>query len=288
MAHYKYQIFVPGGNKTALVLGMDNLESNLTLRRAIQDNIMAAHRNDSDGEVEQVGFVSTDKSAPRLLMTGGEFCGNATRTAVAYYLDGSKADMEMVVLVDGEPKKLRAGVDALGHVWAEMPIYDDIVASVSCINNRFYWVKMQGISHLIVPQAQYNIYCNEIFENHFDSPKTMASRLLHKIADENSLDIGNACGIIFLENIADMLKMHPYVFIKSAGTTYYETGCGSGAMCVGLMKYMFFGGSIKLPLLQPSGKFITAEVERCGNGSICGKISGEVSHGDVFEVEVQE
>ena len=286
MAHYKYQIFVPGGNKTALVLGLDGLKDDISLRKEIQDKILAERKNDADGEVEQVGFIDADKSAPCIIMAGGEFCGNATRSATAYYLGGCEGEIRIEALVYGVPKPLQAGITSPKDVWAQMPIYEDISSAVTTVKNRFFWVCMDGISHLIVPQSQFPLYFNDVFENRLCNPTAVAYGILSKIADENSLDIGNACGIIFLENVLNTLKMHPFVYIKNSGTTYYETGCGSGAMCVGLVKCFLLVESVRLPLLQPSGKFITTEVEHCDNGSVRGKISGEVSRGDVFEVEV--
>jgi len=284
MAHYKYQIFIPGGNKTALVLGLDGLENDIVRRKEIQDKIMAERRGDRDGEVEQVGFISLEKPY-HLVMTGGEFCGNAMRAAVAYYLNGRKGEIELTV--SGASKPLSAGISVMGETWAQMPVFDDLCSSISHVQNGMYWVSIEGISHLIVPQTLFAAHYSDLFGHRFESPKSMASRLLKKVADEHSLDTGNACGIIFLENVVDVLKMHPFVYVKEAGTTYYESGCGSGAICVGLVSSSFRKESVSLSLLQPSGKFIRAEVDCSENGNkIIGKISGIVEHGNIYEVEV--
>ena len=74
----KYAICRPGGNDTALVYGSDYTQEQ---KKCINDAIMKKHSN-----VEQVGFIDFNKK-PELQMAGGEFCGNATRSAANLYLD---------------------------------------------------------------------------------------------------------------------------------------------------------------------------------------------------------
>ena len=75
-----YQIFNPGGNKTALVKGSDYTASQ---KQRINQMIMA-----KNPEVEQVGFLN--QRTNRLEMAGGEFCMNATRCAVFAYANGKE------------------------------------------------------------------------------------------------------------------------------------------------------------------------------------------------------
>jgi len=279
----KYQIFVPGGNKTALVFGLDGLETDTQRRKEIQDRILAKHANDCGGEVEQVGFVSLDAGNPRLIMAGGEFCGNATRTAAAYYLNNTAGEIE--INVSGATKPLRAGRRVSGEVWAEMPVYAELDRAVKPLPNGTYWVMMDGISHLVVPQRIAAPYLERIFTcaNKADQ-LSIALNLLEQTIAECKLPTGDAYGVMFLENTVDMIAMHPFVHVKTAGTTYYETGCGSGAMSVGLVSSLFHGGSVKLSLIQPSGKAICADVEYDAAGKVWGKISGAVDCGEVFEL----
>jgi len=286
MACYQYRIFVPGGNKTALVLGFNGLENDIERRKFIQDKIIARHKHDVDGEVEQVGFISTDKSMPRLIMAGGEFCGNATRTAAAYYLEGREGKIEIVV--SGTSKPLMAGINSAGEVWADMPVYEDISSSIMPVKGGLYWVMIEGISHLVVPQLQSIPYLGKIFAlDNSDDQKNVALDLLNRSIVNNSLPNSNSCGVIFLENLADILRMHPFVYIKTAGTAYYETGCGSGAICTGLVSGLLHNKTITIPLLQPSGKIINAEVEYYEKNKVRGKISGIVTRGEPYEMECQ-
>ena len=294
MERYDYRIFIPGGNKTALVLCIDGelkkFEEDENLRKSIQNKVIANYKEvkgKDEDEIEQVGFINEDASSPQLIMTGGEFCGNATRSAVAYYLTNcmDKKDKEIeisVALQKSEQKPLewqpplQAGYSD-GEIWTQMPVFEYISSAVTYIKEGgFYWVRMEGISHLIVPQTQFGLYFNEIFSNHLSSPETIAIGLLRKIAKANSLHLGNAYGIIFLENVLDVIKMHPFVYVKKADTIYYETACGSGAMCVGLLSY-YLSKNEKLALLQPSGEFINTKVVCSDDGKIkTREISGKV------------
>jgi diaminopimelate epimerase len=285
MGHYKYQIFIPGGNKTALVLGIDEVEDDIYIRKNIQDTIFKKHENDTDGEVEQVGFISVGNSAPRLIMTGGEFCGNATRSAAMYYYLARELK-EVEITVSGTSKPLQAGVNSSYEAWAQMPIFEDLYSAITPVKDGLYWVAIEGISHLVVSQVQSAYYLDKIFKcDNKDEQINTALAFLGKTIGENSLLLGKACGVIFLENIADVLKMHPFVHVGTADTAYYETGCGSGAICVGLVSSMLHNDSINISLLQPSGKIIKAKVEHHESGKVEGKISGSIEIGKIYEME---
>ncbi len=65
----------PGGNITAIVRGQYSQKNKL---------LIAAKILTQNKKIEQVGFwEKSRKSAAKLKMAGGEFCGNATR-ALAY------------------------------------------------------------------------------------------------------------------------------------------------------------------------------------------------------------
>ena len=70
-----FKILNPGGNKTALVHGIDYSSKQKSI---INNSIM-----EKFPDVEQVGFIS-DKET-RLEMSGGEFCLNASRCAIYEY-----------------------------------------------------------------------------------------------------------------------------------------------------------------------------------------------------------
>ena len=69
---------------------------------------MAKHAN-----VEQVGFVEIGKR-PELQMAGGEFCGNATRSAASIYLNGKEGNLQMLV---NSKDVINTGIDENGKAW---------------------------------------------------------------------------------------------------------------------------------------------------------------------------
>ena len=66
----------PTGNATILVLSPVAPSA----RGAVAARLMAL----DGGWAEQVGFISRDGEQARMDMMGGEFCGNATRSAAVY------------------------------------------------------------------------------------------------------------------------------------------------------------------------------------------------------------
>jgi len=84
-----------------------------------------------------------------------------------------------------------------------------------------------------------------------------------------------------------MVKIHPCVFINSAGTAFYEMACGSGSVAVGLASAYLRGQSVALPVLQPSDKVIDMSITVEGGRVLGAVISGEVAgSGEILEVEV--
>ena len=284
MAVYQYLIFVPGGNKTALVLGLDDFAEDAAHRKYVQDKILARHIDDPGGAVEQVGFLSRDPLAPALLMAGGEFCGNAMRSAAAYYLE--RGGQEVELSVSGAPKPLRAGRTPEGGIWAQMPISADLSAAVTPLGQSgLFWVELDGISHLVVPETQAAPYLRDIFAAEDQEAKLrIALRFLDQTIAAHALSIDHAYGVVLLEATATGRKMHPFVHVVTADTTYYETGCGSGAMCVALVEASLQNKVVSVPLIQPSGKLISAEVA-FENGTLYGSIAGPVEREpELFEI----
>jgi diaminopimelate epimerase len=124
-----YRIYSPGGNDTALVIGDEYNDY-----KAVNDALMAAHPN-----VEQVGFLSTKER--KLTMAGGEFCGNASRAACFYYLDGKPGEIELQTC----GLLISCGIDSGGDVWLELPR-----PTVTQIDDGIFAVKLDGITHIVI------------------------------------------------------------------------------------------------------------------------------------------
>lgn len=255
MKEYSYQIFIPGGNATALVFELVN---DLQVRKLVNNGIM--HRFP---DVEQVGFLSVDINRPQLIMAGGEFCGNATRCAAWYYLKGLPG--EIGIKVSGVGKELKAGVTREYEAWAEMPVYNEL-NRIEEIEKGFFLVMMEGIVHIVIMPEESKSYLE------MGDLKTSARSILC----QNKLLKYPAAGVIFIEKNTNMFKIHPCVYVSEIDTLFYETACGSGTIATGLVIAMLRGKDVEIPIIQPSLKIIKAIV--CCNGTIVTKalISGKI------------
>jgi diaminopimelate epimerase len=253
----KYNIYYPSGNTTALVLAK---VKDPAIKNEINTKIIKEHP-----EVEQVGFVYEDEGEFFLEMAGGEFCGNALRSAAYYFLGGKEGDI--VIQSSGVTKALRTGIKS-GFVYAEMPLLDDY--SLSKEQRVFNVVSIKGISHIIVVTDQ-KFSKKEYLEK--------AERIIGDY-EKNTKDLPVALGIMFVNEMDDnKLSLNPVVKVYAVNTLFYETACGSGSMCIALDKYLKVDGNdvIKLPILQPSGEYIYVSIVKDKiNGKLAGFIEGEV------------
>ncbi|GAK30279.1 hypothetical protein WOSG25_020760 [Weissella oryzae SG25] len=239
-----YAIYHPAGNATALV---DDLILDASQRQQINDLILAKHP-----EVEQVGFLAS-KTAPQLLMAGGEFCGNATRSAAFAYLDGRPGKMALKVY-DGL-QTVQAGVNEAG-AWSEIPLLTGN-EPVMPLANGYYLVRLAGITHLVVPVTT--------------KPTGLKEQALALIK-EYQVDDPDCVGVIFVDY--QLNAIYPVVLVKAIQTIFAETACGSGTVAVALVSAFKNQRACALNLEQPSGESITAKVNATmTEASIIGPVS---------------
>ena len=199
---FTYYLFSPCGNDTALVEGT---VINEYTKKFLNDKIMKAHPN-----IEQVGFVSTDKFI--LMMAGGEFCGNATRSAAYYYLKGKEGVIDITV---SNNMIMKAGVNAEGMAWSQIPLYEG-KKFLTSIDNGIYEVLMSGIKYVILEQ---NVSKEYLIDK--KNIKTNAMNILKKY----NIKDAEAIGVIFLEETLKGIKIHPIVWVRNINTLFYETAC---------------------------------------------------------------
>ena len=250
----KYLNFVPGGNDTAFVFGLEFTNEE---KKIINDKIMRDSPN-----VEQVGFLG-DRDNPELVMAGGEFCGNATRSAAFYYLDGKDGEITLKV---NSKDYIKAGVKDK-KAWCEIPLKKS-GKIVEKINDNIYKVNMEGMTTLVVLENEASKYLVDK-----DNLKSQAKELM---AEYELLD-SEAVGVMFLENINGTLKINPIVWVNSIDTLFYETACGSGTTATAIVKSFINKKGLTLDVLQPSSHVITASISLDENG-----ISNAVISGNVF------
>jgi len=185
MEKVEYCIFNPGGNITALVF---NNHYNVQKKKIINDLILRKHC-----EVEQVGFIDNDDF--NLQMAGGEFCGNATRCAVKYYLKDN-LEKEIFIKISGMKEKLLSGIDDENKIWVDIPI-----KSIKCnISSGVSIVKLDGITHIVIDEYQSKKYLKDK-----ESLKECAKKIIEELKIEDS-----AVGVLFTEKNNEMIKLYPH------------------------------------------------------------------------------
>lgn len=252
---YRGQIYEPGGNTTALIMG--------TRRTTMEKTLINEHVMRYIPCVEQVGFVNEEKY--ELIMAGGEFCGNATRSAAYFYLNGNPGEIE--ISVSGVSKTLRAGVTKTGEAWAEMPVYKEL-SSVSMIDTGVYKVMLEGITHVVI--------LPDVAEKYLFVTSDLKDAA-RKMIEEYGLLKEPAAGIIFVEKKGeDEYMIHPCVFVPAIETMFYETACGSGSTALGLVISQLKDANVEIDVLQPSLQTIRVTVNRTENEYISAFITGNV------------
>lgn len=185
MEEIEYCIFNPGGNLTALVLDNHYDEKQ---RKIINDVILRKHKC-----LEQVGFLS--KNEKELEMAGGEFCGNATRCSVKYYLNNA-LNCECLIKVSGMKEKLLAGIDNGNKVWVDIP-----VKSVKQTSKEEYSiVEIDGITHIVVSNKQSQRYLMNK-----DKLKEYAREIINEFRINDK-----AVGVMFTEMKDKFIKLYPH------------------------------------------------------------------------------
>lgn len=248
-----YKVYIPGGNNTAFVVG-----TNYTLeeRRKINNKIM-----EDDRSIEQVGFLG-EKNNPELVMAGGEFCGNATRSAVFYYLDGKDGNMTLKV---NEKDYIEAGVKN-GMAWCQIPLINN-GNIVEVIEEGIYKVNMKGMTSIVISEDEAEKYLNNK-----ENIKVETMNLINKYKLQNC----EAVGVMFLEKTEAFLKINPVVWVKEINTLFYETACGSGTTATAIVKSFINGKNMSIDILQPSGYVINATITYNHNNKLNAVISGKV------------
>lgn len=260
----EYIKYIPGGNDTALVLKKGYTPSE---KKAINDCILAY-----DKSIEQVGFVEAGKE-PELQMAGGEFCGNATRSSAAYYLNGRPGTLK--IKVNGKDY-INAGVYENGDAWCEIPLYhgEDVIVEKE---TGIYQVRMNGMVSIVIQEDVAKQYLVD---------KTRLKEIAVSFIDKYDLRDHEAVGVMFLER-EESLKIHPVVWVRDVNTLYYETGCGSGTTATAMVEAFLANENQRLEIVQPSGLAIVAEITIENRHVVKAIISGKVkTDNQVVEIDI--
>jgi diaminopimelate epimerase len=249
---YRFVKVSPGGNTTILLL--DPPEMTARERAELAARLMdPLHLG-----AEQVGYLSCG-SEPHLEMMGGEFCGNAARSA-AYLLvrQGHPAfsvhadEATGTLGVSGVDAPLEVRVDtALGTAAVEMPL-EGISDCLHSHAEGCAVVHLDGISHVLLDAAVHPFP---------EDPVAACAAYREALG----LD-GPAVGCVWYSAVEDDYAITPVVWVRETATTHVETACGSGTVALALLMARERGAS-QLRARQPSGSTITAMVLLDGQGA---------------------
>lgn len=264
----------PGGNTTILV--SDPARPGPGERSAIANQLLDPLHLGG----EQVGYIDLAADPPSLMMMGGEFCGNASRSLAAVLAwkghpscrPGGRG-LTGRVRVSGAkaPLAWRAEPSAKGfEVWVEMPTDRAAteVRDLALEGKPLTAVFMPGICHLMLPVAL------------FPFPALDPAGRAREIRQELGLADREAVGCVWHGGggAAGEHRIDPVVWVRDTDSTYHETACGSGTAALGLMLARLGDGPVAAAVRQPSGSLISVTVSRGREGGPLDRvwIGGEV------------
>lgn len=247
----------PAGNITMFVL--DDVKAE---RRAkIAKKIMSF----SSLKVEQVAFRTGEN---RIEMSGGEFCGNASRAFGMLVASerGMTGICDTEIEISGAQGKVPVHVNlSAGTASAQMPL-PQYVGKRTVGNVCGTLVHLGGIAHFVVkglePTREFFNLAEAVFSEY---PEL------------------EAYGVIFLEK--DGCHMTPLVKVVETESLVREGSCGSGSIACAVARSEEIEGVFSEKYIQPAGEVI-ATVERRDGKIVSASIGGTVKLGEITEIEI--
>ena len=258
----RYSIFDPTGNITALV----ESDVEIAWQPAVAAQLMQRHP-----EVEQVGFVRVVDPPvcaggveAELRMAGGEFCGNATMSAAAWYLlqderaerasqasDGGEVVSSRTVhlRVSGASRPVEVRLTRIDGTAYEAGVcmpqaygVQKTLLSLDDTHEVLPVVEMEGISHIVIATGSAFSFLRE-------NPQ-VAERAVRTWCEALGAD---GLGLMFVDGDGSERSLLPLVYIPGGDTLFWEHSCASGSAAVG--RYLAEGATDRqvLWLREPGG-----------------------------------
>lgn len=253
---------------------------------------------------EQGGFLNPSHSgdaAIRLQMSGGEFCGNASRSAAALFIDDYLKNREFQEISNYSLVKENNGIfefpleTSPGNKILSArvtPTHDGYDVQISLdmklagmtsshrisVDNRevdVNLVTMDGISHVLIPAVEVPFPNND---------KDRLADIAAQIRSALNLNDLPAVGAIWHSDVIrwpgslEMVRIEPVVWVREINTCIHETSCGSGSMAFAIAHQESANSSnMRIEIQQPSNYPITTAVHVGQDGdvsvvSIAGKV----------------
>ena len=233
-----YLITAAGGNGTAIRV-LDNPMSRTEYAR---EGKRLGHTMEQYG-AEQTGFLVLPHN--HLEMSGGEFCGNASRAA-AVLLWRSKDIHDVSFTTSGYSGVVRAKVIKINDrnydvecVFDGLPT--DSKEATFANGGRATIVDLGGIVHVIL-EATFPAGDPSLYQD-----------VHRRITRELGLENRSAVGVVWFERLGKSIKMHPVVWVKNVDTFFYEQSCGSGTIALSKVT----GAQ---SIVQPTGQSIEVRI----------------------------
>ena len=229
----------PAGNRTAFIT--DPVPARL--HAALGAAVVA----DEELDAEQAGFITMPGPGHpgHLQMSGGEFCGNASRSFG--YLIGRERQMrsgeKVTITVSGAREPLQV---TLGEEGAEarMPLPEKTGQIQIPGAGIFPYVEFAGITHLILEDRE--------------TDSGLADRIIDHLRKYTDWQ---AIGVMFLQGE----NLRPYVWVRELETRVWERSCGSGTLACAVWKgRQEQEGLFRLELTEPGGRLYASVIRREG------------------------
>jgi len=238
MKNREFVITAAGGNGTAIRVLTHALSRKEYAREGEQ-----LGRNFEKFGAEQAGFLVI--SDDHFEMGGGEFCGNAARSAAILFSE-IKGDSHVSFTISGFDGEVQAVVEKKDdkHYFVECVFRGMPTESKNVVlsnGQRVTVVDLGGIVHVVI-------------EASFNPDRKVYEAAHREITRELGFENRSAVGVVWIERNRDSVIMKPVVWVKEVNTFFFESSCGSGTIAVGKVT----GAE---SVVQPTGQIIHVKIE---------------------------
>ncbi len=220
MQPIQFHIVWPGGNETAIVKTPVERGS----QAAVANMILGQYSS-----VEQVGYLELPREGTadvHLQMMGGEFCGNAARSA-AFLFCNQTGKQNVALTVSGFAGVVEASATA---ETAGISLSGKFIRRVQkCAEGVL--VDLDGIRHIVVRKNFNPVQLIEQYKESFP-----------------------AVGVITLQETQKGPSIDPLVWVRETNTSVHESGCGSGSIAAAICLQRKLPFQESFSILQPSGE----------------------------------
>ncbi|MEB7384631.1 histidine racemase CntK [Staphylococcus xylosus] len=218
---------------------------------------------------EQVGFIeSTNTDFNRnchLVMSGNEFCGNATMSYIHYLQESNILQKhQCAIKVSGCTELVQCEVHSNQHYEVSMPQAQH-VSPVKLNINQQQWhaieIVYESYVHFVVPVTEVTTELQHQVEQ-FVRQQTWSNKY-------------KTIGIMLFDEQRQFLK--PLIFIPEIQSLVWENSCGSGTASIGIFKNYKSNSTCEDFIVHQPGGNILVTSRKCPKSGFQTSIKGQVS-----------